>query len=515
MGLVFQTRTSHQQRIESYLGYRSATSGDLEGLSSWLVERAMEHNKPSLLFQLAAEWLQRQKLVRIGITQLERRVVAARQAAYQETFRRLQPLLTTEHRTFLDGLLQNSSQYGSTPLTWLRRHATTNSPTAILNAIAKLDLLNGNAAVLKWDVSSLNPNRIKFLAQFAKRASNQALQRMPDSRRYPILVAFVVQLYEEVTDEVMDLFIQCLAETYARSRHDLEAFRTQMANAVNEKVRILKAIGSVVVDEAVSDPQVRTAIYEHISLEELQAVLTDCDDLIRPVNDHHFDYFAKRYGLLRRFIPAFLRTFAFRSNRGNDSLLAALAILRALARDHRRKVPKTATVDFVTAKWKDYVIDEAGQINRCYYELCALWELRIALRSGDVWLERSRRYANPESYLIPSAQWQSLRGEVYQQLNAADAGAKRLTVLQTELEHQLQQFQQTLEQADQVRLEADRFVLIPLTAEIIDPSLEILQPQIRRRLPWVELTQLLIEVDQWTHFSEPLIAAGRKQALSR
>lgn len=30
-GTRTQTRTSHQQRIESYLGYRSATSGDLEG----------------------------------------------------------------------------------------------------------------------------------------------------------------------------------------------------------------------------------------------------------------------------------------------------------------------------------------------------------------------------------------------------------------------------------------------------------------------------------------------------
>ena len=171
-----QTRTSHQQCIEGYLGYRSATRVDLEALSSWLVERAMEHDKPSLLFQLATAWLQRQKLVRVGITQLERRVVTARQAASQETFRRLQPILTSEHRTFLDGLLQNSPQYGSTPLTWLRRHATTNSPAAILNALAKLDLLNSKVAVRKWDVSSLNPNRVKFLAQFAKRASNQALQ---------------------------------------------------------------------------------------------------------------------------------------------------------------------------------------------------------------------------------------------------------------------------------------------------------------------------------------------------
>jgi hypothetical protein len=31
------------------------------------------------------------------------------------------------------------------------------------------------------------------------------------------------------------------------------------------------------------------------------------------------------------------------------------------------------------------------------------------MRSGNVWLEGSRRYANPETYLIPKEQWQALR----------------------------------------------------------------------------------------------------------
>jgi TnpA family transposase len=507
-GRRMQTRTQHQQCIEQYLGFRSASQSDLEKLSAWLVERALEHDKPSLLLQLATAWLRQEKLVRIGITQLERRVVTARQTAYQETFRRLQSILTPERQTFLDSLLQNNPKYSGTPLTWLRRHATTNSPTAILNAIAKLDLLQQQAEVLTWNVSSLTPNRLKLLAQIAKRASNQTLQRMPEARRYPILVAFVVHLYEEVTDEVMDLFIQCLADAYARSRQDLETFRSEMANAVNEKVRMLKTIGSILIDAEVSDPQVRTTIYEQISMDKLEAVVHDCDHLIRPEQDHYFDYFAKRYGFFRRFIPAFLRTFEFRSNRSQDPLLKALEVLRRLDQEHRRKVPQTAPVDFVSPKWKQYVIPANGEINRCYYELCTLWELRSALRSGDVWLEHSRRYANPESYLIPQKQWQAMRTEMSQQPPTTAGAETCLAVWQTELTQQLQQFQQTVVQAEQVRLEADGFVLTPLVAMPPDPHLEMLQKQMRQCLPWVELTQLLIEVDQWTQFSAPLVAAG-------
>src|SRR5689334_14179662 len=50
-----QTRTDHLQAIIPYLGFRKATPADLEALDKWLLERALEHDKPTLLFQLARE----------------------------------------------------------------------------------------------------------------------------------------------------------------------------------------------------------------------------------------------------------------------------------------------------------------------------------------------------------------------------------------------------------------------------------------------------------------------------
>ena len=73
-------------------------------------------------------------------------------------------------------------------------------------------------------MSSLSPNRLKFLAQIARRSTNQALQRMPERRRYPILVAFLYQTLVDLTDEALDLFDRCLADAYHRASRDLEDF---------------------------------------------------------------------------------------------------------------------------------------------------------------------------------------------------------------------------------------------------------------------------------------------------
>lgn len=61
------------------------------------------------------------------------------------------------------------------------------------------------------------------------------------------------------------------------------------------------------------------------------------------------------------------------------------------------------------AEWQPHVFPPDGGIDRCYYELCVLTELRNALRSGDVWVEGSRRYTDLEGYLLPKDVWAGIR----------------------------------------------------------------------------------------------------------
>jgi TnpA family transposase len=55
------TRTVAFQAIQAYLGFRKATTNDFLRLSRWLLERALEHDKPSLLLQFLCEKLYQEK----------------------------------------------------------------------------------------------------------------------------------------------------------------------------------------------------------------------------------------------------------------------------------------------------------------------------------------------------------------------------------------------------------------------------------------------------------------------
>ena len=99
------------------------------------------------------------------------------------------------------------SERGGTPLTWLRTGALSNSSEVILATVQRLKFLKENEVPF-WKLDSLNPNRRKFLAKIGRTTSNQSLQRLVPQRRYPILLVFLSQSLEDITDELYRIAVE-------------------------------------------------------------------------------------------------------------------------------------------------------------------------------------------------------------------------------------------------------------------------------------------------------------------
>jgi TnpA family transposase len=509
-----RTQSDHRRYVRAYLGFRHATPLDVYALHTWLLARALEHDKPTLLLQLTCEKLHRERIVRPGVTRLERFVATAREHAHDETFRQVTPLLTDERKLLLDGLLLPDATLGRTRLSWLRQEAVSHAASHIIATLTKIVFLH-DAGVDRWDLSLLNPNRVKWLAQIGWKSTNQALQRMVPARRYPVLVAFLQQALLHHTDVVVELFDQCLWGCHSEAKQELEEFRKAMASSTNDKLKLFRELAQVLLDDAIEDPAVRAVSFERVPKKVLQDAMAETQDLIRPRPDEAIDFLGKRYSYLRQFVPLFLHTLTLRTHGPDDTVLQAVEVIRDLDRvAPRRPVPTKAPMTLVTDAWRPYIREPDGAISRRYYELCTLWHLRSALRSGRVWVEHSRRYADPDTYLIPPAEWPSRRLEVIRQTGTPGEGLKRLSEREAELEACMAQVEKLLARKDShVRIEDDEIILSPLDAENRPASAEALEDLITARLPQVELSDLLIEVDAWTHFSDHFVHAAGAETL--
>lgn len=503
-----QTRSDHFIEICKYLGFHRASETEEAEIDEWLAERALEHDRPLLLLQILCERLHAQKIIRPGLSLLERIIIKARKKARLTTWEKVSPLLNEETKSLLDELLVANAETRRTPLYWLKTGATSSSANSILATLEKIFYLR-KIGVEGWNLDFLNPNLVKRLARTGRTSTNQIIERMQPENRYPILLAFLRQTLTDTIDEAIDLFDRYLAGAYSRAGRELDEFRRSVAKSTNEKVRLFQTVGRILLDLEVPDAQIREIVYQLIPPRELQSAVEECEEIMRPPDDSYFDLLASRYSNLRQFAPRFLETFNWQTS-GNDEneLTEAVEMMRQLNANGLRKIPEDAPAGFIPAKWEPYVMADGEDFNRRYYELCLLWQMREALRAGNLWVEGSRRYNNPEGYFIPTATWTELRAEACSLMNVPLEPMIRLEEREADFFNAALVLERQLAGQGAVRIENGELVVSPLEAENRPASSEFLEDVITDRLPQIDLPELLIEVDNWVQFSKSFTHAG-------
>jgi hypothetical protein len=108
---------------------------------------------------------------------------------------------------------------------------------------------------------------------------------------------------------------------------------------------------------------------------------------------------ADYYGQLHRYTPSLLEMFSFQAAPAVKPLIDGIEVLRQMNRTSARLLPADAPTAFVRRRWAPYVF-AGGGVDRKFYELCALSELKNALRAGDVSVPGSRQFRDFDEYLI-------------------------------------------------------------------------------------------------------------------
>ena len=507
-----RTRREHQQPILNHASYRRARDSDLAELDAWLLARALERDRPSTLFHAACDHLKKQKLVRIGTTRLAQLVSKARAEAQRVTYKQLQPQLSSKVITFLDGLLTPEAT-GGTQLAWLQRQPRSVKQGAILDMFDKLDFLIANN-VLSLHLHEVNPNRLNWLAGIGTRATNQYLQRAAPERRYPILLSFVHDALFRITDDIIDMVDQYLWESYKRSERAYNEDRLEAVKHLNEQLRTAQAVLAILLDPKVPDDKVREQLFFKLGLGKLQKSYVRNEELIRPQNDIHLDYFARYYSSIRKVSKRLLSTFEFVARGEDKGLLDALTLVRESHTTRSANLPSATPTGFVHPDWLSYVLQD-NEVNRRYYELSTLWFLRQSLRSGEIYAKNSRRFTDLEGYFLDWPTWERRRSEILDLLGAPPRAEPRLTERGQELAAAAKRVELMLtDKEGGLQLEKGRLRQPRLDAQTREERLVKLERSLSERLPEVDITDVITEVDAETHFSECFRHLNESQARS-
>ncbi len=130
-------------------------------------------------------------------------------------------------------------------------------------------------------------------------------------------------------------------------------------------------------------------------------------------------------------------------------------------------------------------------------------EMRAGIRSGDLTVDGSRRYAAWDSDLYTAEAWRKRRAKWYADTGLPEDGATYVKAILSDLhQHTIGVGKRLSCNTSQARVEHDKIVLTALEKVEIPKEVEDVRRDMLALFPPTGLPDLLMEVDRWAHFTD-------------
>jgi TnpA family transposase len=495
-----QTRREHALEIQSALGLRPLTSAMYRDLAAWLLPTALATDHGPTLVTTLIEELRARRIVCPPLPAIERLGGLVRARAQRQLWRRITDGLTDQQRQSLDQVLEVRAGCAQSTMAWLRQTAYAATTGNFPKLIERLGLVR-DLGIEPERATRVHQNYWLKLAREGAQSTVQHLAEFESLRRYATLTALVLELSATLTDEALNMFEQLVGQLFKKSeRAHAEDFHAS-GKSINEKVRLYARVGQALIEARFSGGDAFAAIDALMSWPRFQSTVAEAQTLAQP---EEFDYLAlldERYASVRKFAPLLLASFEFHAAPAGAELLQALDVLRDLNASGSRTLPEYVPTGFVKPRWRPYVFSSSG-VDRHFYELCALAELRDRLRAGDIWVTGSRQYRDFETYLIPAETFKVMQKEPLPLDVDAD-----LPSYMTDCRERLEDSLTTV--ASKAREKtlpdvtlADGELHIAALRKNTPESAEAFAEKAYALMPHIKITELLAEVDQWTSMGD-------------
>ncbi len=509
-----ETRMEHAVEIKAWLGYSDFDQQPEHWrLLRCLYERAwLTAERPSVLFDMTTAKLVEKKIILPGVTTLARLVASVRDRATNRLWKILSGLPSRSQIEKLEALLLVEEGGRQTKIDRLRHGPTRFSAPALVGALERL-LEVREIGINTIDISSLPAGRVRTLARYAAGVRAHTISRMmPDERRIATLVAFAHVMEETAQDDALDVLDLLVADLLRHSVTEGKKDRLKTLKSMDEAALQLCKACEVLLDFELKDADVRSTVFSAMSEIELEEAISSVLAIARPPDDNYYQELLTKWRTVRRFLPTLLNTIEFSATEAAKPVLDALLFLKSIEGVSKPDMTKAPTA-FVKKGWKRLVFDQDGAIDRQALTFCALENLRDCLRSRDMFVAPSARWADPRAKLLQGEVWTAVRPQVARTLNLKVTPEDELAELKQELADAYTRVAANLPTNDFARIEQengkDVLILTPLDEQEEPDSLIELRADTKALLPLADITEVLLEINartgfakEFTHFSD-------------
>lgn len=506
------TISEHQEQIRKYLEFRRFDERVIPEISEFVFHEACRLEQTTALLAGIGRYLREHAILKPSDDTLRRLIARQKQRARRYIFDRICTSLSESMIQSLDELVVTKNRQPSA-LHRLKLPPGRPSPKAIINMTSKLEKISATG-VLELDLAWLNNNFQRSLARHAKRSDANRLRKLEPNHRRVVLVCFLCQLYRDTMDHLVDMYDKLINKIYNHARRDVDDYHKSQRKQIRASLRTFDILTDLILDASIDDDTLRQAMFDEIGKDLLLVQKEAVDAWLNGKHSHTFHRVKDRFSYIRQFSPHLLKHIRLLfDGQNSDSLEEAVTILRKMNIANKRKLPDNVPVDFIPKTLRP-LVESDGKIEKSAWECALLTAICDEIRSGNISIDMSKRFARLDNFFMPVNDWRAIRETFFGRAGLPADPSKARGYLTKRLNRAYENFLEQLDVNTYAGITGDGWQLSVDPADQMSSGdkrrLESLRDWLADHMRIVKLPELLIDVDNELKFSRHFMSANQK-----
>jgi TnpA family transposase len=501
-----RVRRDHITKLRNFFNVRPLNEEGRLWLQTVAENAATTKHMLADIINVMVEQLARHRYEMPAFRMLDDMAAAAREFIHNGHYESITNALTPQAKKLIDSLL--SVAPGNTYSGWeaLKREPKRPGNKEVRSYLQHVERLQSLAdAIPKMEMPV---SKLKFFRSMARAVDAGELRELSPEKRYALAAIFIRSQLGKVLDDAADLFIRLMQNLENMAQKALLTYQVEHLKRTDNLVAQLKNILEAYRMDG-TDTQRIDAIGDVVG-PSIAQLLADCDEHMAHANKNFLPFLSKPYASQRALLLNCLQIMDLRTS-SQDPTMERLILALGQLRTQRKEIVEVSSLgldidrDFtwMPANWRRHVFpktwsaDRAGWMQRRYFELAVLFEIKDELKSGDVFVPGGERYDDYREELVDNATFlEELKG--YGEAAGVDTEPELfITMLRDQLRAKCLEVDARLPENVDTDIINGRLVLKKLKRTAISQAILAVDQLITDRLEETSIVDVLVDVTHW------------------
>ncbi|MDA1775092.1 Tn3 family transposase [Bacillus cereus] len=413
--------------------------------------------------------------------------------------------LSNQEKHKLDELLRTSQETKHSSFNYFKELPKSPSISHMKELQNKLDFITSFMSNIEELLKEVPNSKVKNFALEALALDASEMKDFTMAKRYTLLLSVIYRSQIITRDHLIDMFLKRIARIHKKGKEELALLREKQRSISENLISILSEVLHTTHmhdDTNIIGSEITELFERRGGIDSLQQ---DCLALSSYNGNNYLPLLEKFYNSHRKTLFRLISLLKLDSTTQDDSLIKALQFL--LLNENRRveHLPTSIDLSFANEQWKQALRVGKGSnlLYRKRLEICIFSYLASELKTGDMGVQGSEKYADYRKQLLSWEECEPLVKEYCKELNFPSSPTQFVKQLKQNLTSVANTVDSNYPNNGQVMITEDgEPILKRFVRKTVSISSKLLEKEIIQRLPERTVLDILCNVEHWTHWTK-------------